>query len=182
MTHPRAAELSALSTDIRELLLRRSERIQLPEALGDADEDTIWVATFRLGDEEHAIRLSALRAAVPLRMVTPVPRSSRVVIGVLQFQGTVITALSLASLLGSGWHVDPTILLVVDAGDGHTVALDCAQVPLATTLPTALLRQAAAAAPGPLVGVTVPGRGMVTVIDLRRLLEKQDWGDQSARA
>jgi chemotaxis signal transduction protein len=141
----------------------------------------MWIASFSLGDNDYAIPLKALRAAVPVSGVTPVPRSSRVVVGVLQFQSEIIAALSTAALLGSGWSIDPMILLVVDAGRGRTVALDCAQIPLATTLPTVRYREAiAAAGAGAFPSLVVPGRRAITIIDIERLLDRQDWGGADA--
>ncbi|MGD0675844.1 MAG: chemotaxis protein CheW [Polyangiaceae bacterium] len=169
-------EFSSLSSEIRDLLVRRSDRIRRPALEADGEDDAPWFAVFALGGEEYAIALPILRAAIPLRTVTPVPRSSPVVIGVLQFQGEVIAALSTAALLGSGWDVPPTILLVVDAGGGRTVGLDCAQVPVAAAL--AVPRQRARdQAAGVLSCVAVPGRGAVNVIDLPRLLDRQNWMD-----
>jgi chemotaxis signal transduction protein len=175
MNAARDSELSSLSSDLHALLVRRSERIRTPEASPDAEDDSMWVASFVMGEREYALALSALRAAVPMRMLTPVPHSSSVVVGVLLFQGQVIAALSTATLLASGWSGDPTILLVVDAGGGHIVALDCAQVPKAVTLPLGRFRQAARLVDGPLVRTSIPGRGDVTVVDLPSLLQKHDY-------
>jgi chemotaxis signal transduction protein len=178
MNESREAELSALSSDLRQLLLRRSERISRHQREADGEEDVMWVASFTIGDQEYAIALSKLRAALPLRAVTAVPHSSRVVVGVLQFQGEVISALSTAALLESGWSVDPTVLLVVEVGADHIVALDCAQVPVATGLPLSAYREAVAASPGALAIVPVPGRRPVIVVDLGRLLEDHSRGDR----
>jgi purine-binding chemotaxis protein CheW len=174
------ADLSLLSTDIRDLLVRRSERIRKPAGEAEVEDDALWVATFSLGEREYAIELPILRAAIPLRSVTPVPRSSPVIIGVFQFQGEIIPALRTAALLATGFNVAPNVLLVVDAGGGRCVALDCAQVPIATTLPLSRYREAKNAATGVLVCVPVPGRGVVHVIDLARLLGEQDWGASDA--
>ncbi|HXN32463.1 MAG TPA: chemotaxis protein CheW [Polyangiaceae bacterium] len=173
---PSRAELSSLPSDIRDLLVRRSERIGKSAATADGEDDTLWVAAFSLGDREYALSLPMLRAAMPLRSVTRVPRSSRVVLGVLQFQGQVIAALSTATLLGSRWHATPTVLLVVDLGATRTVALDCVQVPVAKTLPLSAFREACIASDGPIVRVGVPGRAAVHVVDLAQLLDDQDWG------
>jgi chemotaxis signal transduction protein len=181
MTRRRAAELSTLPSEVRDLLVRRAERIRRPETEKAAEEDAMWIASFSLGDNDYAIPLKALRAAVPVSGVTPVPCSSRVVVGVLQFQSEIIAALSTAALLGSGWSVDPMILLVVDAGRGQTIALDCAQIPLATTVPLSQYREAVAAAiAGAFPSVLVPGRRPVTVINIEQLLDKQDWGGLNA--
>ena len=81
MSGDRDREAPALDTDVRALLARRAERIRAPEAAPDADDDAMWVASFVLGERQYAIALSALRAAIPLRMVTPVPHASSAVIG-----------------------------------------------------------------------------------------------------
>jgi len=174
MTDP-LPEIEMLRSDIRDLLIRRSERIRKPLPDSDVESDALWVAIFALGDQNYALVLSTLRAALPLRSITPVPRSSRAVVGILQFEGQVIAALSTAALLGGTWHVAPTILLVVDAGGGRTVALDCGQVPIATTMSHSRYRDAALTARGAIASVDVPGRGAVHVIDLSRLLDAQDW-------
>ncbi|MDP9151066.1 MAG: chemotaxis protein CheW [Myxococcota bacterium] len=164
-----------MPSDIRELLVRRAERLRKPATSDEHDEDAVWVAMFSLGVEQYAIPLPALRAAVPLRAVTPVPRASRLVVGIFQFEGEVIAVLSTAALLASGWSVNPTIMLVVDTGRGRTVALDCAQVPVAMTLPSSGYHHAKATARGALSLVAVPGRGVVNVVDVARLLEEHDW-------
>jgi hypothetical protein len=52
------------------------------------------------------------------------------------FQGELIAALSLASLVGvRGWRSDPATLLVVEVGQGHLCAIDCESVPRPTTVP-----------------------------------------------
>ncbi len=170
------ADRSSIPSDIRELLVRRAERLRRPATVDERDEDAIWIAAFTLGTEQYAIPLPAMRAAVPLGAVTPVPRASRVVFGIYQFEGEVIAALSTAALLSSAWTADPTILLVVDAGRGRTVALDCAQVPVAMTLPSSQYHREHGDATRALSLVEVPGRGVLNVIDVGRLLEQHDWG------
>jgi hypothetical protein len=84
-----------------------------------ADEAPFWVAEFPVGDEQYAIPLGLLRACIPLKMVTPVPLSPPHVIGVVRFQGEILSAFSMSALLeGKGWRTDPSVLLVVDQGRG----------------------------------------------------------------
>src|SRR5687767_10137255 len=113
--------------EIRHLLEERAKRLRDLEQTEVVREEAVhWVAEFPLGEERYALPLESLRAALPLRMVTPVPLSAPHVIGVLRFQGQVLAALSLASLLGGhGWRQDPAVLLVVDRGDGELCAVDC---------------------------------------------------------
>jgi len=174
MNGAREAELAALSSEVRELLVRRAERISAPNSSPiDADDEVMWVASFRLGDREYSIPLSALRATIPRRMVTPVPGAPRAVLGILQFNGEIVTAFSMASLLETEGRAPTPILLVVDLGRGHIVALDCEQVPLATTISLSSVRAAhlsAAAAP-PLVSGSRPG--LLTVAHLQQLVQSQ---------
>ena len=167
-------EEEALPSELQELLERRAARVR--EKPDERDEETLlWVAEFPVGEETYAIALDALRAAVPLKMVTPVPHSPPHVIGILRFQGQIITALSLASLLGGrGWREDPAVLLVVDPGFGRLVALDCERIPKPTGLPHAQVQAALAKGRGAVTEVTLPGLKQVNLIDLRALMERSE--------
>jgi purine-binding chemotaxis protein CheW len=110
-------------------LLLRAERLRRrPES---ADQDAaLWLAEFPLGEERYAIRLDALRACVPLRRVRSVPLAPAYVIGILHFEGQLVTAMSLAARLGvRGWRRDPTILLIVELGPGRLAAIDAEAIP-----------------------------------------------------
>ena len=169
-TIPRAT-VEALSPELDELLKRRAERVRAKQTDGE-DETVLWIAEFRVGEDIYAIPLEVLRAAVPLRMVPPVPLSPPHVVGILRFQGQIVTALSLSSLLGGrGWRDDPAVLLVVDVGLGRLVALDCEQIPKPGSLPHALVNEARTRATGPVAEITLPGLRQVNLLDLRRLVE-----------
>jgi chemotaxis signal transduction protein len=169
---PRTPE--ALTERQLELLERRAARLR-EKPRSDSDEAVLWAAEFPLGDESHAIPLEALRAAVPLKMVTAVPLSPAHVIGILRFQGQILAALSLASLLGGrGWRDDPAVLLVVDPGlGGRLFALDCERIPKPIPLPLPAVEEARARASGPVAEVTLPGLKQVNLIDLRRLMDRR---------
>src|SRR3954449_11421027 len=164
----------ALAPELNELLTRRAERVQQRPAEVD-EENLLWVAEFPVGEETYAIPLEALRGAVPLKMVTAVPLSPPHVVGILRFQGQIVTALSLSSLLGGrGWREDPAVLLVVDPGlGGRLVALDCERIPKPVPLPVALVEQARSRSSGAVVEVTLPGLHQVNLLDLRRLLDRR---------
>jgi purine-binding chemotaxis protein CheW len=169
---PRAEE--TLSQEQLELLERRAARLRAkPKA--ESDEAMLWAAEFPIGDDSYALPLAALRAAVPLRMVTPVPLSPPHVIGILRFQGQILTAMSLASLLGGrGWREDPAVLLVVDPGiGGRLFALDCERIPRPVSLPASAVEEARARSTGALAEVTLPGMQQVNLIDLRRLIDRR---------
>ena len=169
---PRVPE--AMTEQQLELLERRAARLR-EKAPADVDEPVLWAAEFPIGEESYALPLEALRAAVPLKMVTPVPLSPPHVIGILRFQGQILTALSLSSLLGGrGWREDPAVLLVVDPGlGGRLLALDCERVPKPVPLPHALVEEARARSTGAVAEVTLPGLHQVNLLDLRRLMDRR---------
>src|SRR5256885_17119347 len=94
----RARELDGFTPEVEELLVQRAERVRRKPAETD-EENVLWVAEFPVGEETYALPLETLRAAVPLKMVTPVPLSPRHGIGILRFQGRIFTAPPLPPLL-----------------------------------------------------------------------------------
>ncbi len=173
--------------EIRELLEERAKRLRGLEQGETLREEALYlVAEFPLGEERYALPLEALRAALPLRMVTPVPLSSPHVIGVLRFQGQVLAALSLASLLGGhGWRQDPAVLLVLDRGDKELCAVDCEAIPRPIGLPVGAVEAARARAEGPIIEVLFspqPGQQqLVHLIDPPRLFARAGTGVRNAR-
>ena len=169
-TRPRVPELPDEKT--RKILTQRAERLRAPP-LASKEGPVEWVAEFPVGEDRYAIPLSALRAAVPLRRVTPVPLSLPHVVGILRFQGQIVTALSMASLLGiKGWNQDPAVLLVVDPGWGRLVALDCEESPRPIGLALAAVEETRARGLGPILEVVHEGP-IVHLVDLGRLLDRR---------
>ena len=168
-----AREEAGFAPELNELLQKRAERARRKPVEVD-EENVLWLAEFPVGEETCAISLEALRAAVPLKMVTAIPLSPPHVIGILRFQGQIVTALSLASLLGGrGWREDPAVLLVVDPGFGHLVALDCERIPKPIAVPHALVEEARARSSGAVTEVTLPGMRQVNLLDLMRLMDRR---------
>jgi len=166
-------ESAAVAPELAELLVRRADRARQKPAATDEDK-VLWVAEFPVGEETYAVPLDVLRAAVPLKMVTAVPLSPPHVIGILRFQGQIVTALSLASLLGGrGWREDPAVLLVVDPGFGHLVALDCERIPKPIAVPHVLVEEARARSGGAVCELTLPGMRQVNLLDLLRLMDRR---------
>jgi purine-binding chemotaxis protein CheW len=173
-----ARETNGHAPEVADLLVRRAERVRQKPSEAD-EENVLWVAEFPIGEETYALPLDILRAAVPLKMVTAVPLSPPHVIGILRFQGQIVTALSLASLLGGrGWREDPAVLLVVDPGFGRLIALDCERIPKPTGLPHALVEEARARTTGPLCEITLPGMRQVNLLDLLRLMDRRRTQEQ----
>jgi purine-binding chemotaxis protein CheW len=173
--------------EIRKLLEERAKRLRgLEQSDVNREEALYLVAEFPLGEERYALPLEALRAALPLRMVTPVPLSAPHVIGVLRFQGQVIAALSLASLLGGhGWRQDPAVLLVLERGDGELCAVDCEAIPRPIGLPVGAVEAARTRAEGPILEVLfspLPGQQqLVHLIDPLRLFARGGAGARNER-
>jgi purine-binding chemotaxis protein CheW len=156
----------------RAVLEQRAERLRAPIAAPD-EGPVEWVAEFPVGEDRYAVRLSALRAAVPLRRVTPVPLSMPHVVGILRFQGQIVTALSMASLLGiKGWRHDPAVLLVVDPGWGRLVAIDCEDIPRPIGLSAADIANAQAQGANVVHEIAHDGH-VVHLLDLARLLDRR---------
>lgn len=161
-----------LDAKTREVLAQRAERLRAP-AVAANEGPVEWVGEFPVGDERFAIPLSALRAAIPLRRVTPVPLSRPHIVGILRFQGHILTALSMASLLGiKGWGQDPEVLLVVDPGWGPLVAIDCERVPRPIGLALPAVEEARARGGKPILEVAHDGH-IVNLLDLSKLLDRR---------
>jgi len=169
-TASRAPE--AVSPEVSALLERRAGRSRALPKL--EEESIVWLAEFPVGEEQYAMPLEIVRAAVPLKLVTPVPLSPPHVIGILRFQGQIITAMSLASLLGGrGWREDPAVLLVVDPGVGRLIAFDCEQIPKPIGVAAGLVGEARERSRGPVAEIVLPGLRQLNLLDLRRLMDRR---------
>jgi chemotaxis signal transduction protein len=163
---------SAVPAEIAELLRVRAERLRAAPA-GDEEAAALWVAEFPVSDERFALPLDALRAVLPISAVTPIPLSPPHVIGVLRYEGGIVSVLSLAALLRSrGWRQDPAVVLVVDPGLGRLAALDCEATPRAVPVAAAAVEAARGAQAGATVEIVTPGDPRpLHVVDLKKLLE-----------
>jgi purine-binding chemotaxis protein CheW len=164
-----------VSEEVQKLLQRRAERLQQKTEEHTEEEALLWVAEFPVGDEYYAMALEKVRAAVPLKMVSPVPLAPSHVIGILRYQGQLIPAFSLVSLLGvRGWRVDPEVLVVVETRPGKLMALDCEQIPKASGIPMWLVEEARARSRGPIVDVTTRDMRQINLLDsLQRLFDQR---------
>jgi len=167
-----ARNVQVPEASVDEILERRAERARAAVDEGKA-EATLPVAEFSLGKDRYAIPLAALRAVLPLKVVTPVPRSPVHVIGILRFEGHLVTAVSLMTLLGAkGWRQDCAVLLVVERQGGGRVAIDCEHVPRIDALPQRDVDQARGRSGGPVYDVTTDGLHTVGLLDIPALLAR----------
>ncbi|HZO16751.1 MAG TPA: chemotaxis protein CheW [Polyangiaceae bacterium] len=163
--------------ETRAILERRAEILRQPRADTRAeDEAVIAIAEFSVGDERYALVLGELRAAMRLAGVTPVPLAPPHVVGIFRHTGQILPVFSFASLLGvPGWRRDPEVLLLVEPRAGQLCALDAEHIPVASTLPVAVVEQARArTGDQPVLDVTTP--------DLRRIHLVQRLGALLERA
>jgi purine-binding chemotaxis protein CheW len=157
----------------RETLRKRAELLRVPPP-GETAEEEVWLAAFSVGNERYALPLSALRAIVPLKLVTPVPLVPAHILGVLRYEGEIVTALSLAALLGGrAWETDCRFLLVVEPSKGHAAALDCGEIPLAMMLPARLVAAGQLRDDGVVREVLTADREILRVLDVSRLLRSK---------
>lgn len=165
-------QVDEVPDDVREILLRRAERLrEVPSADDAADSAQFWVAAFRVGDDTYAVPLEQMRACVALKAVTPVPLTGPHVVGVIRFEGQAITVFSVAALLGErGWSRDPSVLLVLEVAAGRLVGIDCEQIPTPLSLPLSRVITAQETA-GPIKSVLVDGGQKLQLIDVARLLQ-----------
>ncbi len=166
---------NGVGEDVHRLLRARADRLKA-RLTTKAEESTVMVAQFRVGDGQYAIRLADFRAAMPLKLVTPVPLSPPQCVGILRYQGRVISALSLASLLGiEGWRRDPTVLLVVEPVPGQLIGLDCEEIPKPCPVPLAAIDKARERSTGPILDLFIPGSPPINLLDLAALLDRGGW-------
>lgn len=155
--------------DEAELLLLRAERLRRrPES---AEQDSVlWLAEFPLGEERYAIRLDALRACVPLRRIRAVPLAPPYVIGILHFEGQLVTAVSLAARLGvRGWRRDPAILLIIELAGGRLAAIDAEAIPRPIAVPHQLVVAAVGSAEHAVSELLLGEGKPLNLTDVRRL-------------
>ena len=158
-----------LPADVVDLLLRRAERLREKAAAAE-EEAVLWVAEVTSGTDSFAFPLSKLRAVIPLRFVTPVPHAPVEVVGIVRYEGEVLTVYSLPALMrGGGWRSDPQVLLVVELARGQRVAVDCERIPKPVSLPA---RLAAEGEGEPVTPVTTADLRQLSLVDLGALLER----------
>jgi purine-binding chemotaxis protein CheW len=75
--------------------LARRGRVESRESTGES------VAVFHVGDESMAVPVQYLKSVIPVPAITPVPGQPPWMVGVLQVQGVVVSAVDLALWLGA---------------------------------------------------------------------------------
>lgn len=155
------------------LLARRLELLSSrTRTSAEGTTGATWVATFPVGAELFALPVASLAAAVPLRLVTPVPLAPASLVGVFRHEGEILPVFSLASLLGvRGWRTDPAVVLVLQLRGERRVGVDCEQVPVPVAVETERVTRAWAAERGPVALLRRPDADPLQLVDPERLLE-----------
>ncbi|HYV47683.1 MAG TPA: chemotaxis protein CheW [Myxococcaceae bacterium] len=154
------------------LLDLRAQRLRALPATQEAEAPS-WAAELPIGQETYALPLESLLGCVPLRLVTPLPLAPPHVLGVVRFQGEIVTAFSTTMLLGAkGWGTDPFVLVVVRLPEGRTVALDCEQIPIQVEVPRSEVERQSLPPGDVAVPVVVSGPRVIQLIDVERLARR----------
>jgi len=162
------------------LLSMRAERLRSVPTSQEA-EAQFWAAELPVGQETFALPLAALRGCIPLRLVTHLPLAPSHVLGVVPFQGEIVTAFSLSMLLGGrGWTTDPFVLVLVRLAGGQTVALDCEQIPVQVEIPRSEVDRRTLVPDAIAAPVVVPGPRVIQLIDIERLTRRIQEGASAA--
>ncbi len=159
------------ASEIERLLALRAERLRHAPA---PEIEQRWLAQFPMAGGSFAVPLDALRGALPLRLVRAVPGCASYIIGLVVFQGELLTALSLASLVGiNGWSQDPSTVLVLESRDGALYATDCEVIPRAIAVECEVYERAMSEVEVTgLAEVLLPDGSPTRLIDLSRLVER----------
>ncbi len=74
--------------------------VQAPSPEAPASAQEIEMLSFRLGDEEYAVMVDAVKEVLKTRDLTPVPNSPDYVLGVMALRGPVLPVIDLCKRLG----------------------------------------------------------------------------------
>ncbi len=89
------------------------------EAAAVAPLQEIEMLSFRLGDEEYAVMVDAVKEVLKIRDLTPVPNAPDYVLGVMALRGTVLPVIDLCRRLGlpPGKQDEKSRIIVVSVDD-----------------------------------------------------------------
>jgi len=137
------------------------------------------IVVFRLAGEYYGADIAVVREVVPLQRVTPVPRTPEYVMGVINLRGRVIPVIDLRQRLGlPEAQMTKATRIAVGEVDGDQVGMivdaveEVARVSSdAVEPPSALMAQLDR---DNVLGVAKVGDRLITLLDLRRILVRED--------
>jgi len=136
-----------------------------------ASEDLLQLLTFQLDDAPYALPVERVREIVRIRPITPVPRVSVDVRGVISLRGEIVQVVDLRRRLGLE-AVQPrrsSRIIVVHGGDGRMAGLLVDAVREVLSVSEAAVR-AAMGESGAIEALCVRGDEFVSLLDLDRVL------------
>lgn len=156
-----------------QILERRAARFAIRRLERDVDEG-LPVAELVLADSRLAVPLSDLRGVMALRDVRPIPMGPPHVIGLVRYEGALVTAFSLAGLVGvRGWRRDPTVLLAISIEGTRVCAIDSETIPKPAVLASDAIQRARDNASDPArADVLRPDGSIVTLLDVGALVAR----------
>jgi purine-binding chemotaxis protein CheW len=153
-----------------ESLARAAAARRAAVAASDAERRLL---AFDLAGGRYALPVERVREIARLRPITPVPRTTRDVLGVVSLRGEIVQVVDLGRRLGvasAGTPDTPGRIEVVYAGDGSMAGLRVDRVREVMRTPATDIRPAAADA-GAVEALCRRGEHFVSLIDLEKVLD-----------
>ena len=150
--------------------LARSAANRTDEA--EADEELLQLLTFELDGAAYAIPVDRVREVVRMRPVTPIPRVSKNVRGVISLRGEIIQVVDLRRRL-SLEPIEPTRrtrIIVAHHSDGQLAAMLVDDVREVMRVAADTIRPVTASDSGAIEALCARGDEFVSIIELDRVL------------
>ena len=120
---PAGVSAGPASGDARDVKDAAAEKTPSPESPEAAETSAplreIEMLGFRLGDEEYAVMIDAVKEVLTFRELTPVPNAPDYVLGVMALRGLVLPVIDLCKRLGlpAGKRDERSRIIVVSVND-----------------------------------------------------------------
>jgi purine-binding chemotaxis protein CheW len=135
-------------------------------------EESRRVLTFEVDATAYAVAVERVREIVRIRPITPVPRVSRDVRGIISLRGEIVEVVDLRRRLGLD-SIDPirsTRIIVVSAEDGRVAGLLVDAVHEVLSIEEDSIRAAAGGETESVESLCTHGDRFISLIDLDRIL------------
>lgn len=103
----------------RQIMDDRARALAIPVQCESPAGESVDALTFQLSRERCAIETRCVREVVPLRKITPLPRTADFVAGIINLRGDLIPVFDLRRLLGLAADASGTPLHVIIVGEGQ---------------------------------------------------------------
>lgn len=145
-----------------------------------ADEE-LQVVIFQLGAEYYGVDISLVRGVETLTSITKIPRTPRYIKGVINLRGRVIPVVDLKLRLGLPTAPTDDAKIAVIEVDGQTIGVIVDGVSEVASVPQTDVDPPSAISSGVdvdhILGVARRGDRLVTLLDLGKLLVRNDRAD-----